>query len=76
MCAICANTCPRNNRTMLSSELNRKVPGGKDTLSPAHTMRFLSFVGRRDDEKTKIAWCVRTKDDRRSLILQLIINDL
>ena len=33
-------------------------------------MRFLSFVGRRDDEKTKIAWCARTKDDRRSLILQ------
>ena len=32
-------------------------------------MRFSSFVGRRDDEKTKIAWCVRTKDDRPSLIL-------
>ncbi len=38
-------------------------------IGPAHTMRFSSFVGRRDDEKTKIAWCVRTKDDRRSLIL-------
>ena len=37
--------------------------------SPAHTMRFSSFVGRRDDEKTKIAWCERTKDDRRLLIL-------
>ena len=33
--------------------------------SPAHTMRFLSSVGRRDDEKTIVAWCVRTKDDRR-----------
>ena len=39
-------------------------------LSPAHTMRFLSSVGRRDDEKTIVAWCVRTKDDRRPLILQ------
>ena len=37
--------------------------------SPAHTMRFLSSVGRRDDEKTIVAWCVRTKDDRRPLIL-------
>ena len=33
-------------------------------------MRLSSFVGRGYDEKTKIAWCVRTKDDRRSLILQ------
>ena len=33
-------------------------------------MRFSTFVGRRDNEKTKIAWCERTKDDRRSLILQ------
>ena len=32
-------------------------------------MRFSSFVGRRDDEKTKIAWCERTKDNRRPLIL-------
>ena len=39
-------------------------------LSPAHTMRFSSSVGRRDDEKTIVAWCVRTKDDRRPLILQ------
>ena len=35
-----------------------------------NTMPFSSFVGRRDDEKTKIAWCVRTKNDRCSLILQ------
>ena len=33
-------------------------------------MRFSSSVGRRDDEKTIVAWCVRTKDDRRPLILQ------
>ena len=39
-------------------------------LSPAHTMRFLSSVGRRDDEKTIVAWCVRTKDNCRPLILQ------
>ena len=32
-------------------------------------MRFSSFVGRRDDEKTNIAGCVRTIDDRLSLIL-------
>ena len=38
-------------------------------LSPAHTMRFSSFVGRRDDEKTKIAWCENIKDDCLSLIL-------
>ena len=39
-------------------------------LSPAHTMRFLLSVGRRDDEKTTVAWCVRTKDNCRPLILQ------
>ena len=33
-------------------------------------MRFSYFIGRKDDEKTKIARCERTKDDRRSLILQ------
>ena len=47
--------------------------GGSDSdslLSPAHTMRFLSSVGRRDDEKTIVAWCVRTKDNCRPLILQ------
>ena len=33
-------------------------------------MRFSSSVGRRDDEKTIVAWCVRNKDDRRPLILQ------
>ncbi len=32
-------------------------------------MRFSSFVGFRDDEKMKISWCVRTKDDHHSLIL-------
>ena len=32
-------------------------------------MRFSSFVGCRDDEKMKISWCVRTKDDHHSLIL-------
>ena len=32
-------------------------------------MRFSSFVGRKDDENMKIAWCERTKDDRRPLIL-------
>ena len=49
-----------------------EIFGGQTTpsiLSPAHTMRFSSFVGRRDDEKTKIAWCELTKDDRRLLIL-------
>ena len=34
-------------------------------------MWFSSFVGRRDDERRKIAWCEHTKDDRRSLILPM-----
>ena len=46
------------------------IPDLPDILSPAHTMRFLSSVGRRDDEKTIVAWCVRTKDNCRPLILQ------
>ena len=46
---------------------NLKVTKHQVLKSPAHTMRFSSFVGRRDDEK--IAWCERIKDDRLSLIL-------
>ena len=42
---------------------------GQSLITPALTMRFSSFVGRRDDEKTKIAWCERIEDDRHSLIL-------
>ena len=53
----------------VSEELSHSWAGRLFTyLSPAHTMRFSSFVGRRDDVKTKIAWCERTKDDRRLLI--------
>ena len=37
---------------------------------PAHTMRFLSFVGRRDNERRKIAQCERTADNRLSLTRQ------
>ena len=37
--------------------------------TPAHTMRFLSFVGRRDNERRKIAQCERAADNRLSLIL-------
>ena len=34
-------------------------------------MRFLSFVGRRDNERRKIAQCERATDNRLSLTRQL-----
>ena len=37
--------------------------------SPAHTMRFLSFVGRRDNERRTLAQCERADDNRLSLSL-------
>ena len=37
--------------------------------SPAHTMRFLSFVGRKDNEWRKMAQCERATDNRLLLIL-------
>ena len=39
-------------------------------VSPAHTMPFLSFVGRRDNERRKIAQCERAADNRFSLTRQ------
>ena len=57
-------------RVSLIQHVNRFSWVCVEVLSPAHTMRFLSSVGRRDDEKTIVAWCVWTKDDCRPLILQ------
>ena len=37
---------------------------------PAHTMRFVSFVGSRDNERRKIAQCERAADNRLSLTRQ------
>ena len=58
----------------LRSTWRRGPPAGaRSSHAPSQVMpgslRFLSYVGRRDNERRKIAQCERTADNRLSLIL-------